>query len=31
LRRANPDDDTCILAVRPLPLEPDGPGPTPAG
>jgi len=25
LRRANPDDDTCILAVRPLPYEPDAP------
>jgi serine phosphatase RsbU (regulator of sigma subunit) len=23
LRRANPDDDTCILAVQPLPREPD--------
>ena len=21
LRRANPDDDTCILAARPLPYE----------
>jgi serine phosphatase RsbU (regulator of sigma subunit) len=25
LRRANPDDDTCILAVRPLPLVPADP------